>query len=100
LNGGKGDDVLLDGGKSLLTGGQGKDIFVVSGLASIITDFKIYEDSLKFEDSEEESDDRLAISQVGQDTAISFDRESVVTLQGVNARSFINSNQSFFWQER
>jgi Ca2+-binding RTX toxin-like protein len=99
LNGGKGDDVLLDGGKSLLTGGEGKDTFVVSGLASIITDFKIHEDSLKFEDLEEEYDDRLAISQVGQDTAISLDRELVVTLQGVNARSFIDSNHSFFWQK-
>jgi Ca2+-binding RTX toxin-like protein len=99
LNGGKGDDVLLDGGKSLLTGGEGKDTFVVSGLASIITDFKIHEDSLKFEDLEEEYDDRLAISQVGQDTAISLDHELVVTLQGVNARSFIDSNHSFFWQK-
>lgn len=94
LTGGRGFDILLTSGNSQLTGGEGGDLFVLSGLASvasIITDFSLQEDFLSLGYFGVQDYAKVGISQVGQDTAISINGQSIAILQNINAQDFRNS---------
>lgn len=82
LNGGLGDDILTGDNFS---GGQGVDKFVIaSGHGSdIITDFEIGIDFVGL--LGDITYDQLAIGQIGKDTIVSFNDETLATLHNVNA---------------
>lgn len=68
IDGGRGDDVIVDLDADLLTGGQGRDIFVVRGSEQLadsatITDLDVSPDGLSFEGLDSQSyQDRVAFN--------------------------------------
>jgi Ca2+-binding RTX toxin-like protein len=99
LFGGNGSDRLIGGtGDDLLSGGNGQDAFVfASGFGhDTITDFAA-SDRLEFDGGAFQNFQQVeaASQQVGNDTIITADADSSITLQGVDLHSLHSSNFIF-----
>ncbi len=94
---GEGDDLLRGSlGHDILTGNQGSDSFVlaVSEGTDIITDFEIEFDTLVFYSGV--TSETVSISQLDNNTVLSFADETLAILNGVNADDLIASGGDVF----
>jgi Ca2+-binding RTX toxin-like protein len=95
LIGGDGDDTLFAGdGGNTLTGGNGKDIFILAAATlptkpNIITDFKAGTDTLKIVGIPGIGDDitKLTATQQGKDTILKAGTVELALLKGIQANS-------------
>ncbi|MBE9048688.1 hypothetical protein IQ255_30650 [Pleurocapsales cyanobacterium LEGE 10410] len=97
LVGGAGDDLLRGGlGFDILTGDEGSDSFVlaIGEGTDIITDFEIDYDSLVFYTGI--TSNTVTISQLDNNTTISFADETLAIINGVDADNLIAAGDSVF----
>lgn len=97
LVGGEGDDLLRGSlGYDILTGDEGSDSFVlaVSEGTDIITDFEIEYDTLVLYTGI--TSDTISITQLDNNTALSFADETLAILNGVNADNLMAASDSVF----
>ena len=97
LAGGDGDDLLRGSlGHDILTGDAGSDSFVlaVGEGTDIITDFAIDSDILVLYSGI--ASDTISISQLDNNTALSFGDETLAILNGINSDELIAASDSVF----
>ncbi len=96
VGGTKGDLLVAGTGRQTMTGAAGGDTFIVSakGVDAVITDFKVGQDKLQFENLGQPGKNGVRITSVKGDTVISF-AGNKVTLTGVTASKIRVSDISF-----
>ncbi|BDA69523.1 hypothetical protein CAL7716_036890 [Calothrix sp. PCC 7716] len=98
LFGGSGNDIAIDAdGGDRITGGRGNDEFSIGNGqlgSTVITDFKIGIDQVKFQELGI-TYDKLSIKDIQQGTAISFQGREIVTLLGIKTKD-IKPDQFIF----
>jgi Ca2+-binding RTX toxin-like protein len=97
LTGGRGFDTLVSDGNSILTGGEDRDLFALSGLAAVITDFDVQQDQLNLTSLGIKNYNQINISQSAGDTIINFNDQLITTLQGVDSQIFKNNAEAMIW---
>ena len=87
INGTDGDDLIFSGlGGNTLTGGKGKDLFVLSAVVlpttpNTITDFTPLDDSIQVDLPSGSKDTDLTTAQAGKDATISFSGTQLAIVQ-------------------
>ena len=97
LVGGEGDDLLRGSlGYDILTGDAGSDSFVLAmgEGTDIITDFEIESDTLVFYTGI--TSETVSMTQLDNNTALSFGDETLAILNGVNAEDLMAASDSAF----
>jgi hypothetical protein len=96
VGGTKGDLLVAGTGRQTMTGAAGGDTFIVGtkGVDAVITDFKVGQDKLQFENLGQPGKNGVRITSVKGDTVISF-AGNKVTLTGVTASKIRVSDISF-----
>jgi Ca2+-binding RTX toxin-like protein len=98
LSGGFGDDTLFGDAGDIMTGGAGEDFFYVTDdedvdLAPVrITDFNVAEDALLvIQQSSLADTGSVTFTSTPQGVTVSFEGRTVAVLEGLGARSVLNS---------
>ena len=96
VGGTKGDLLVAGTGRQTMTGAAGDDTFIVGtkGVDAVITDFKVGQDKLQFENLGQPGKNGVRITSVKGDTVINF-AGNKVTLTGVMASKIRVSDISF-----
>ena len=98
LDGGKGNDMLYGGGgNDVMTGGQGSDSFVIEASSGndTITDFSKNHDLIVFDVAGVDDFGDLTLTQVGNDTLITWGSGDSLLLQGVKPKQIDASSFDF-----
>ena len=98
LDGGKGDDVLYGGlGDDLMSGGQGSDRFVIEASSGddVITDFSRSQDLVVFDVAGVDDFGDLTLTEIGNDTLVSWGTGDSLLLQGVKVKHLDASSFDF-----